>query len=122
MSLETILSNNLKYLHLLEKLILKKLEGDEIIIGIGSKDTEDCAIISFDEYDRENNNLHLYCSINMEFTLGICTIDDDDLQQEEYLIISPENTLFIPEGLRNLMQQVATKKQDAVFKPNQIND
>ena len=120
MSSEPILLKTQQYLFLLEGLIRKKLDGEEIDIGISYRGANHFSVISFDDYDQGNSNLHLYCSVKLQFSLEVCTTDDEGDVKSRKIKLSPEDMLLIPEGLRRLMEKAAAKGKGAVFKAGQI--
>ena len=122
MKSKTILLNEQQCLFLLENMIRKKLDDDEIDVGISTKKGRLFSLISLDDYDQGSINLHLYCSAKQEFSLDVRTIDDEGDSQSQVLLLSSENTLVIPEGLRQIMLEAAANEKGSVFRSGQIKD
>ena len=117
MNLSALRAAGAAELKLLEQLLLYKLSDAELDIGISYKSGETCAIVSYDEYDHQDVNLHLYCTPLNQFLLEI-----DDHNSPKTVLIAKEDLLLIPEGLKNLMQQAALKGKSIFFKPDQLNN
>jgi len=120
MSSEPVLLKAQQYLYLLESLIRKKLDDEEIDIGIAYRGGNLFSLISFDDYDQGNSNLHLYCSVKLQFSFEASTTDDDGNVKSRKIKLLPENMLLIPEGLWQLMEEAAANGKGSVFKAGQI--
>jgi Na+-transporting NADH:ubiquinone oxidoreductase subunit NqrA len=110
---------NNNYLQLLEALILQKLSEEELMIGTAYREGHDYAVVSLDEYDRHNINLHLYCSQAGLFFLEI--EDFDSNYDAQFLSLRDEDLAVIPEGLRTLMLCVAKTGKSVTFGRDQLN-
>jgi hypothetical protein len=115
MNLSALRAAGAAELKLLEQLLLYKLSDNELDIGISYKSGETYAIVSYDEYDHQDVNLHLYCTPLKQFLLEF-----DDHDSPKTVFIAKEDLVLIPEGLQNLMQQAALKGKSMFFKPDQL--
>jgi len=115
MNLSALQAANAAELKLLERLLFYKLSKNELDIGISYKSGETYAIVSYDEYDHLEVNLHLYCTPSKQFFFEI-----DDHNSQKTVFIANEDLLLIPDGLQKLMQQAAMKKQSMFFKPDRL--
>ncbi|GAC1314132.1 MAG: hypothetical protein NVSMB24_38400 [Mucilaginibacter sp.] len=115
MNLSAIRAAGAAELKLLEQLLLYKLSDNELDIGISYKSGETYAIVSYDEYDHQEVNVHLYCTPLKQFLLEV-----DNHNSPKTVHIAKEDLLLIPQGLQNLMQQAALKGKSMFFKPDQL--
>ena len=99
---------------ILNMLVHKLLELEEFEVGVFGDN--DGSIVSFDSDDFEDIRLDLRCKRN-NFSLKI--IDNTDGYRTSVFLhkIEDESELFyiIPEGLRTLMEEVATNFEPATF-------
>ncbi|SDH49731.1 hypothetical protein [Mucilaginibacter gossypii] len=107
------------YLLLLEALILQKLSDEELVIGTAYRDGNDYAVLSLDEYGQHNVNLHLYCARPDQFLLEIEDFDQDE--EHGLFKLSAEDLNIIPEGLRQLMSNVARSGKPTAYRKDQLS-
>jgi hypothetical protein len=110
------------YLYSLEKLIILKLEQSDLEIGLAYLHGQNYASISLDEYGKHNVNLHLYCSMTMEFLLGIEHENEEGEMNESIFALVGDDLLSIPDGLKKIMGIVISTGKGQVFRKNQLGN
>jgi hypothetical protein len=106
-----------EYLRILESLMNKILLEEEIQIGTAMENNVDYSSISWDWYDDEKTIELLY---NGRFYLHLSTWNNEGIKISQSIMIKGDDLAAIPQGLKNLMQDVYSSKRGMVFKTNML--